>query len=445
MRAMLAVFVLAAVSLSGCADGGLSATAVESAVREAASEGEVWPGYDPLAVPLAVFDGTETHLFRHPAPPDEFVERDGAHVFAGRHPAVVANSSAWIGEVATATVWLETLPAGSTARDCAALVFHEGFHVFQRTTGRTWGADESQLFLYPVDDDTLLALRRLETDALRRAFETDGDDAATGWARVALDLRRERFDRTGAPFVAYERGIETLEGTAAYVEHRVAGRAAPGFPAEGFGAEDVRSRAYVTGAAWALLLDRFAPGWQDDFGSDDGILLDTSLAAALAPTASSLACAISPSERDAALEVAREDVRDVVRGRTERRAAFESSPGWTLVVEAGTSSPLWPQGFDPLNLTRVDGGVLHTRFLKLGNESGALEVMGAIVLTEEVGPHPILNGILRATLAGLPDEPTVETDGGLVTVRTSTFNAQFEGASVERTDARIVIRLPAGE
>jgi len=445
IRATLAVFLLISVSLPGSAGSGLSAPQVESAVRDAASEGEVWPGYDPLAIPLAVFDGTETYLFRHPAPPDEFAERDGAHVFAGRHPGVVANSSARIGELATATVWLETLPEGSTPRDCAALVFHEGFHVFQGTTGRRWGGDESQLFVYPVDDDGLLALRRLETEALRRAFEAEDDAAAADWARVALGVRRERFGRMDDAFVAYERGIETLEGTATYIEYRAAGRASPGFPAVGFGAEDVRSRAYTTGVAWALLLDRFAAGWQDGFGDDDGILLDTSVAGALPAAEASPSRAFTAPERAEIERVAREDVRDVLRGRAERREAFESSPGWRLIIEAGVTSPLWPQGFDPLNLTRVDGGVLHTRFLKLGNESGALEVMGGTVLTEEVGPHPILNGILRMTLAGLDEEPAVETDGERVTVAIPTLKAEFSGARVEREGARVTIRLPSGE
>jgi hypothetical protein len=441
MRATLSVILSAVLGVSAGAEEDLSAPTVDSTVEAVASEGEIWPGYDPLAVPLAVFDGIETHLFRHPAPPDEFDERDGAYVMAGRHPAVVANSSAWIGDLLTATVWLETLPAGSTARDCAALVFHEGFHVFQRTTGRSWGADESQLFLYPVEDGDLLALRRLETEALRRAFGAREDPGVAGWARAALDARRERFDRMGDAFVAYERGIETLEGTATYVEYRAAGRAAPDFPAEGFEPEDVRNRAYKTGVAWALLLDRFAPGWREGFGDEDGPTMDAALAEALVAAGGA---AFTAGERERIERGAHEDARGVVERRAERRRAFESSPGWKLIVEAAPESPLWPQGFDPLNLTRVDGGVLHTRFLKLGNESGALEVMGGNAFTEEVGPHPILNGILRVTVAGIDEEPSVEVKGERVSVTIPTCTGEFEGARVERADGRVVIHLPAG-
>ncbi len=444
-RATALVSLLLCVSLLGCAGcGNRSAPALERAVVEIASEGELWPGYDPLAIPLAVFDGTNTYLFRHPDPPDGFVEERGAHVFEGRHPAVVANSAASIGDVATATVWLETLPEESTLRDRAALVFHECFHVFQPTTGRRWGADETHLFLYPVDHFVLLTFRHLETEALRRAFEAEDDEAAADWARVALHERRRRFGRMDENFAAYEQGIETLEGTATYVEYRAAGRSAPDLPVEAFDAEDVRSRAYTTGVAWALLLDRFAPGWRDGFGTDDTRLLDTDLAQALQVAQTRPACGFTAAERGEIERVARENVLTLLKGRVERREAFDSAAGWKLVVETSKASPLWPQGFDPLNVRHVAGGILHTRFLKLGNESGALEVMGDTVLTEGVGPHPLFDGVVRMTLGELTEEPAVEIDGEHVTVSLPTLNAEFSGADVERSDDRVVIRLGRG-
>lgn len=444
-RATAILFLVLSVGLLSCANRGRrAALALERAVVAIAAEGEIWPGYDPLAIPLAVFDGANTYLFRHPDPPEEFVDERGVHVFAGRHPAVVANSSAWIGDVATATVWLETLPEGSTHRDRAALVLHEGFHVFQGTTGRRWGADETHLFLYPVDHFVLLTHRRLETEALRRAFEAEDDEAAAGWARVALDERRRRFRRMDGDFAAYERGIELMEGTATYVEYRATGREAPDIPEEGFAADDVRGRGYQTGVAWALLLDRFAPDWRDGFGEDDDRLPDTELAGALRDIETLSACSFTDAELVEFGRNAREDVLTLLKGRVERREAFDAAPGWKLVFEATEDSPLWPQGFDPLNVSHVAGGILHTRFLKLGNECGALEVMGDTVLTEEVGRHPLFDGVLRMTLGGLTEEPPVEIDGEHVTVSLPSLNADFTGAEVELADDRVVIRLRAG-
>jgi len=444
MRTVVAlVSLLVCVGLSGCgSDGERSAAALEREVRLVSEGRQFWPGYDPLAVPLAIFDGTSTFLFRHPTPPDGFVEREELYVFEGRHAAVVANSSARIGGVSTATVMLESLPAESTLSEWAALVVHEGFHVFQGTTGRRWGANEADLFLYPVDDAELLTLRRLETEALGRASAARERDVAAGWAQRALDLRSERFDGMDPAFQAYERGIETHEGTATYVEYGVMGRTRPDFPAEGFDAEDVRSRAYTTGVAWALLLDRFSPTWRDGFDGDDNRHLYSTLAEVLLTTQEpSRECVFTVPEREDVARVAREDVERVLVQRTERRSEFESLPGWQIIVRADETEPLWPQGFDPLNVRRVDGGVLHTRFLKLGNESGALEVMGDAVLTDEVGPHPLFNGVRRLILAGLEAEPLVEVEGEHVRISSPTFNADFTGASVQVSRGQVTVHL----
>ena len=446
MRPAALVSLLVCLGLFGCAgDGERSAVALEREMHRVSEGRQFWPGYDPLAVPLAIFDGTTTFLFRHPAPPEGFVKSENVHVFDGRHEAIVANSSARIGDVSTATVMLESLPPESTLSEWAAVVIHEGFHVFQGTTGRRWGANEVDLFLYPVDDAELLVLRRLETEALRRAFAAPERDVAAGWAQRALDLRCERFDRMEPAFQAYERGIETHEGTATYVEYNVTGRTQPLFPAGGFDAEDVRSRAYITGVAWALLLDRFGTDWRDGFDSDESRHLYTDLIEALLTTQEeSQDCEFTAPERVEAARVAREDVERVLELRGERREQFESQPGWQIIVQADETSPLWPQGFDPLNVRRVDGGILHTRFVKLGNDSGALEVMGNSALTEAVGPHPLFNGVRRMTLAGLEAEPQVDIEGEHVRISLPGFSADFTGASVRRSGRRVTVDLGAG-
>jgi len=46
---------------------------LEKIVGASVSSGRsFWPGFDPLAVPLALYDGQATWLFRHPHPPPEF-------------------------------------------------------------------------------------------------------------------------------------------------------------------------------------------------------------------------------------------------------------------------------------------------------------------------------------------------------------------------------------
>jgi hypothetical protein len=426
-------------------DGLRQAVALTDEVRTLALGEAYWPGFDPAGVPLAIYDGKRTYLFRHPAPPAGFGEEAGTYVWQGRHPSVVANSSAPIGEVTTATVMLESFSDSCSLRERAGVVIHEAFHVFQGTTGRRWGANEADLFTYPVNDAGLLALRRLETEALRRALSTQDRNESAAWVRQALALRRERYDLMAPDFPAYERGIEAQEGTATYVEYHVSGEHPQQVLAPAHAANDVRNRAYWTGATLALLLDRFAPGWQVGFGEDDCRFLDTDLARVLGTEVGAPKNFFTRSEREAALESAAADVEAMVTRRKEDRAEFLSRPGWRLIFEAGEERPLWPQQFDPQNVTRVEGGILHTRFLIVGSEAGTVEIMGGAALTEGIGPHPLFNGIRRMLLTGLSEEPPVVVDGTHVSVTMPCCAASLSGAAVSVSDSTVTIRLASGK
>jgi len=145
------------------------------------------------------------------------------------------------------------------------------------------------------------------------------------------------------------------------------------------------------------------------------------------------AATIAAIERAARADSAALDV-----ARAERRRAFDARAGWRIVIEAADGKPLWPQGFDPLNVTRVAGGILHTRFLRLGNESGFLEVLDQAgvdveALTEGAGAHPLFNGVRRVSIVGM-GKPETSTEGGHlklrapgVTIELSNFTVRLEG------------------
>ena len=467
------------------------AFAIAREVERIAVERTFWPGFDPLSVPLAIYSGDRTYLFRHPSPPEGFAPLPGAGpailVYDGRHPAVIANTSVEIGGVVTATL-LADGGAGEPLglRELAAVALHEAFHVFQRQRHPRWSANEADLLTYPTDDAGLLALRRRESAALRRALAalTGADDAtAACWARLALEARRERFAAMEPAFAAYERGAEMNEGLAAYIEVRAAGRATVELPESGFPPAAVRVRAYTVGPALAFLLDRFRPGWQVALEEDDAQHLDELLRAALDARAGEVRrgevragdasagdarsgdarsgaarlgdagrCGFDAGEAAELERVAREDVAALIARRAERRKAFDARDGWRVVVEPAAGRPLWPQGFDPINLEHVDGGLLHTRFLRIGNDSGELEAIdgeGADieVLTEAAGPHPLFAGIARATIAGLVERPEVgggdrrSDDGGRIVLRAPGFTASFRDADVEERGRVLVVRL----
>ena len=403
------------------------------------SAGDLWPGFDPRTVPVAIVDGERTILFRHPSPPDGFAPVPGradAWAYAGRHPAVTANSSAEIGGVATAT--LMPARAGATVRERAGVLIHEAFHVFQRARHPGWSANEVELFTYPVDDGELLLLRRMETEALRRALA--GGEASRCWAHGAVYARRERLARMPAGAAAYERATEKNEGLANYVETRATGVPDSAIvPAGGFPARAVRERGYATGTAWARLLDRARPGWREELAREDSAALDEMLAASVA-SPHRFPCMLQ-DEREAMRSAATADVAALREERRERRRAFLDGGGWTLVVEA--PGPLFPQGFDPLNVDVVaPGEVLHGRWLRLGNDRGTVEVMDRAALTESAGAHPLFNGVRRLVVAGLPDEPVVREADGTTRIDASGVTATLEDAAIERSGRTITIRMP---
>ncbi|HSJ65478.1 MAG TPA: hypothetical protein VK922_16415 [Gemmatimonadaceae bacterium] len=422
------------------------ALAIEREVVRIASEGELWPGFAPLAIPLAIFTGGRTWLFRHPAPPDGFSPVPGApgvHAHENRHPRVTSNTSAEIGGVVTATLLADGARATRSATTLAAVALHEAFHVHQRARHPGWIANEGDAFLYPVADPALLELRRLESAALRRAVRAADSATAACWARQALDARDRRFAAMDSAFVAYERLNELNEGLASYVQMR-AGGVVDSIPEGGFAADAVRARVYATGPALGQLLDRLDPGWAGRLARNGGPSPDEVLAQAVG-RASTTACAWPGDERDRIATQAQADVAALRASRTERRRAFDGQGGWRIVIRAAAGLPLFPQGFDPLNVQPIDGGLLHTRFLELGNGDDRVRVIdegGAdlTTLTVGAGAHPLFNGVREAIVAGL-ERPRVERDGTRLVLDATGFAATFADAELEESGQTIVITL----
>jgi hypothetical protein len=68
------------------------------------------------------------------------------------------------------------------------------------------------------------------------------------------------------------------------------------------------------------------------------------------------------------------------------------------------------------------------------------EVADLETLTEGVGPHPLFNGVRRATVAGLA-RPQIERAGGAVTVRAPGCTARFVSAVAEVSRRQVLVRL----
>jgi hypothetical protein len=403
---------------------------------------DLWPGFDPAATPVEFFDGTNTYLLNHPSPPDGFRPVAGqrnVYLYPGQHETVRANTGTLVNGVPTATA--DLAGNASPAEELAALLVHETFHVFQGKHYPKWVGNEVDLFTYPVNNAELLAQRRLESTALVRALATKDQKGASCWAAAALAVRSGRFTGLPATAAAYERGVELREGLAQYVQFRSIGKPAA-LTAEDFppGQAQVRQRAYASGQALALLLDRVDSTWKSRLGADPPVSLDELLAARLREMTVRSGCDFTAEETQAARANAQHDIGDFAADLSRRKQEFLAAAGVRLEVVA-SKEPLWPQAFDPWNVLILgDKEVLHTRWLKLGNGSGAVEVLGRLALTEAAGAHPLFNGVRQLIVTGLAD-PKVSQADGRVTLETQGVKATFTG-SVEHESNLVRIQLP---
>ncbi|CAN5358924.1 hypothetical protein BH23GEM2_BH23GEM2_15420 [soil metagenome] len=360
-------------------------------------------------------------------------------MFIGRYPAVTANNSVELGGVMTAVALLSN-PA-SLLRERAAVVAHEAFHVYQAQRHPGWVANEVELFTYPVDDPLLLALRRVETTALNRAVGASDPSESVCWTRAALTTRRERFAKLPAGSVEYERKSELKEGLARYVQRRASGEGL--HAADDPPPESVRDRTYESGASLALLLDRFLPSWKAELTASDSIALDILLADAPVLSGDAPRCKLTPTERARIEAIASADVEQLRTRRADHRRQLLTQAGWRVVINAG-SSPLFPQEFDPLNIHMVaPGEVLHSRYIRLGNSMGTVEVFGRNSLTEAAGAHPLFNGVRSLLVTGLAAEPVVAQTDGAVTIQGEGLTADFREATAHRSGDTLIVRLGA--
>src|SRR5262249_42421795 len=80
---------------------------------------------------------------------------------------------------------------------------------------------------------------------------------------------------------------------------------------------------------------------------------------------------------------------------------------------------------------------LHTRFVKLANSAGSVEVLGLRCLTESAGKHPLFEGIRRATIE-LPGPPRIEEDAGTIRITSEGLTVAYRGGLTARGQVYII-------
>jgi hypothetical protein len=359
----------------------------------------LFPGFSPLDVDLLLYDGENTFAIGQNPPKDfrPIPNQPRLAMSTGRHPTVVANSLARLNDRTYATLLLDPSKQLSD-HELAALAIHETFHAYQARHFPQWAANEAALFTYPftvADNETS---KILELTALKKALATQANSSP--WLRTHLDLRYDRYQKLDTEARTYEREIERLEGLARYVERKPYPKRIPDTLT--LKVHEVRRRSYLVGEYLALLLDRVNPNWKQDLHETPEKYLDEIAAETKLPAGAQF----TDQEFRAAQKRARTEIEGELREQKRQLSTFLSEPGWRLSLH--TATPLYPRGFDPMNVLRLDDGfTLHMRYLALANHQIDLELLDTPALTKPTGSHPLFNGVAAVVITGLKEKPGI--------------------------------------
>ena len=252
---------------------------------------DLWPGWDPLATPLAIHKrGEMAVLVGHPHPPAGFQRYPtplvSAPVFVAPNTEgmVLANTAQLFGGVVTSFIGYSDLMEKASVEEAAALGIHELFHAHQLKIAPKKSANILVVLWgqYPEFSARNRVLLQLEAEALHHALKATDATEMGRYAGEFAGLRLERRKGLSAEVVRYESGEESHEGLSRYIEFRLLETAFPQrvdlrdkklddlTQLSALGRD--RDRFYVMGMAVGLLLDRVRPGWKQEFETTDALL-----------------------------------------------------------------------------------------------------------------------------------------------------------------------------
>ncbi|WP_129407833.1 hypothetical protein [Marinitoga lauensis] len=173
---------------------------------------DYWNDFKPL--PVALYDKKEVYIIGFPNNLEGFKKEND--IFIGKwNSKFLGNSAIKYDNIYIAIFDLTTLNEYTTFEKLYSLIVHEIFHGFQLTNNDKRFANEFLFFQYPFKTKNI-ALRLEERKYLLKAvFENNKKENIKKFISYR-EKRRELIK----DFLNYELGLESIEGTATYVEFK---------------------------------------------------------------------------------------------------------------------------------------------------------------------------------------------------------------------------------
>ncbi|GAA0677593.1 hypothetical protein SAMN04487885_10898 [Clostridium cadaveris] len=322
-----------------------------------------WKGFKKS--PFALYNSTTVVLCNHPNPPKDFSPLREAYI-GSWNDSFVGNTAINLNGHYTAILNMDTLyslDSSSSLNKVYSILVHEMFHCHQLSHNENRWADE-MLFINYNFSQSSISLRLMDKDYLLCALD-DQNKYTRDKLLTDFIQRRERRKNIVGSMLNYELALESIEGTATYVEVKALAHrknidvmdVAEDF-LHNFDFEDLnkyRASCYAFGLVICLILDSIAPNWHEEFTNSDTYLYKFFKA-----KFGSFNELTDFSIDNYYVESAKELINKYVDSKKESFENFNKSEGYKVILYGN----LKLSGFDPMNVISMDNKVLHKNFIK---------------------------------------------------------------------------------
>jgi hypothetical protein len=411
---------------------------------ENALEGKdsIWPNMELAPVCIFRLNGP-AFLYNHPNPPESF-ERITERLYMGTQEALQLSgvTQAEINNQLTAI-----LDYGSdfylTTDEAFAELFHELHHVFQRNHIEHLEHDNPAVLLTYPEDITNDGMKLFEQMLLYNLCFAN-NEADFKWLLNHFYSCRCKREVILGEYADYEKKVENMEGPAFYCEYQYYNKYANCMAKQKenyiqkhffgilttpyYGRTNLRLRHLASGMAMCYLLDKYHPGWKDEYYGNSHNLYDYFISR-FNPQL------IDLPNLDVYYALSSYHTPQETSQHELNYERFNAQPGLKVVLDFNTVPQF--RGFDPMHAESInDSIILHRTLLNLSNNDNQLFITNKEAITfiqEQVW-------FVRKVLFYLEDKSELENVDGKFVISTDNIKMEWTGRSDIEQDNNIVIR-----
>ncbi|QTA38571.1 hypothetical protein JYK00_03395 [Thermosipho ferrireducens] len=337
---------------------------------------QYWENFSPL--PIAFYNDSHVYIIGLDKPPENFEEEQGVFVgpwnerFVGN--TAINYNGKYIG------IWdLSTVEEFETFAFFYSKIVHEIFHGFQFLNNDKRFANEFLAFQYPYTPENI-SLRILERKYLLKAVFENNKKLKMENLQKFVIYREKRRELIGS-FLDYELGLESMEGTAMYVEYRGLldeSNLPKDFIIALFGQNlakvkdlsNFRASCYSSGMYISLILDYITPDWKTNYTTSQKYLYNFLL--------DNINFPIKHKDLhvdEQTKELAQRLIEKYRNSINKAFETFEKNSGHKIILEGNFNLA----GFDPMNIIKQGNKLLHKNFLKVKLKGKELFIKGPVM------------------------------------------------------------------